>query len=556
VLDCINRVPGTYTISESALVGNAEFVSLSCDDANSTVDQETRTATIHVDPNETVGCVWVNQTPSTEDVAHNVVMTDQLPAGSGIAWSLEAAIAGCDIQVGLLTCTFEELSDGETVSVHVSSPTTTASCGEYENNAVASADDRAQVEASASINVVCPAVEVSVTKTPTPMSVVEPGGNVTFAVAVNNDGQAQVTLTTLNDDQFGDLDGSGSCTVPQTIASGESYSCSFQGAVTGNAGDRHADIVTACVSDATDAENCVNGEASVDVRNAFPTLSVAKTPDRQALGEPGGPVQFSVEVENASVATDPVTLASIDDSVYGDVADSTNSAIASTTCAVPQTIASGASYTCSFTAMVTGAAGSSHTDTVTACGTDDETNETCADGGATVRILASTSQLTPTGTECADYAAGRAIDQEDLLYQLKGSKITSVTPGVVMYWTTIKAPSAAFTISVSQTGTTTQGAPSTAPLFTVNSSGPKLFDARCSQVKITIRRAPRGQTIVNVTGATAGATYYFTTKYDSNSISGTSVSLNPEFRATYGFSTLLDGALVVTSHDSLLLHRK
>jgi hypothetical protein len=78
----------------------------------------------------------------------------------------------------------------------------------------------------------------------------------------------------------------------------------------------------------------------------------------------------------------------------------------------------------------------------------------------------------------------------------------------------------------------------------------------CGQVKVALRPAPRGQTIVNVTGATAGATYYFTTKYDSNSISGTSVSVNPAFDATYGVSTLLDGTLVITSTDVLDLRRK
>ena len=48
---------------------------------------------------------------------------------------------------------------------------------------------------------------------------------------------------------YGNLDGKGTCDVPQTIAAGATYSCSFSGAVSGNAGSSHTDIVTASGTD-------------------------------------------------------------------------------------------------------------------------------------------------------------------------------------------------------------------------------------------------------------------------------------------------------------------
>ena len=59
---------------------------------------------------------------------------------------------------------------------------------------------------------------------------------------------------------------------------------------------------------------------------------------------------------------------------------------------MPQTIAAGASYSCSFSGAVSGNAGSTHTDVVTASGTDDDGNPVSDHDDATVarsRILPS-----------------------------------------------------------------------------------------------------------------------------------------------------------------------
>ena len=88
------------------------------------------------------------------------------------------------------------------------------------------------------------------TKSATPTSLPEPGGNATFDVTIKNTSAVDsVTITSLSDDVYGNLDGKGSCDAPQTIAAGGSYSCSFSGAVSGNAGSSHTDVVTASGTD-------------------------------------------------------------------------------------------------------------------------------------------------------------------------------------------------------------------------------------------------------------------------------------------------------------------
>jgi uncharacterized repeat protein (TIGR01451 family) len=110
-----------------------------------------------------------------------------------------------------------------------------------------------------------------VTKTATPTSIQEPGGNVTFAVSVKNTSAVDsVTITSLSDDVYGNLDGKGTCDVPFTLAPGASYDCSFTGAVTGAAGGTHTDVVTASGTDDDQGELSGSDDATVTITAAPP----------------------------------------------------------------------------------------------------------------------------------------------------------------------------------------------------------------------------------------------------------------------------------------------
>jgi hypothetical protein len=73
---------------------------------------------------------------------------------------------------------------------------------------------------------------IRVVKTPNPARLPLPGGDVAYTVMVTNEGEGTVTIDSLTDDQFGNLNGQGDCSVPQTIPAGGSYSCTFSANVT------------------------------------------------------------------------------------------------------------------------------------------------------------------------------------------------------------------------------------------------------------------------------------------------------------------------------------
>ena len=63
------------------------------------------------------------------------------------------------------------------------------------------------------------AASIQVTKTADPVSLPEPGGNASFSVTIQNASAVDsVTISSLSDDVYGNLDGKGTCDVPQTIA--------------------------------------------------------------------------------------------------------------------------------------------------------------------------------------------------------------------------------------------------------------------------------------------------------------------------------------------------
>jgi hypothetical protein len=104
-----------------------------------------------------------------------------------------------------------------------------------------------------------PLVFLEVTKTADPTTVYEPGGLVEFEVKVENTGPVDLTLTSLSDDVYlditdaanPDLD-STTCSVPQLLPAGGSYTCRFEAEVTGVVGDEQTDTVLVTATDPAD----------------------------------------------------------------------------------------------------------------------------------------------------------------------------------------------------------------------------------------------------------------------------------------------------------------
>ena len=75
--------------------------------------------------------------------ARAVTVTDTLPTTAGLSWTEAPDVAECAIAGGVLTCGFGTLGPGASRSVHVSSPTTAASCARIDNTATLTTSDGA-----------------------------------------------------------------------------------------------------------------------------------------------------------------------------------------------------------------------------------------------------------------------------------------------------------------------------------------------------------------------------------------------------------------------------
>ena len=221
---------------------------------------------------------------------------------------------------------------------------------------------------------------IEVVKTADPTSIAEPGGPITFTVMVTNTSAVDtVTIDSLVDDVAGDLNGQGTCSVPQVLAPSASYTCSYTGNVSGMPGDVVTCTVTASGTDDDGDPVSDDDPADVTITDEPSSIEVTKTADPTTVPEPGGTVTFTVMVTNTS-AVDTVTIDSLVDDVAGDLNGQG-------TCSVPQVLAPGESYTCSYQGDVMGDPGDVVTCTVTASGTDDDGDPVSDDDPADVLIV-------------------------------------------------------------------------------------------------------------------------------------------------------------------------
>jgi hypothetical protein len=185
----------------------------------------------------------------------------------------------------------------------------------------------------------------------------------------------------------------------------------------------HLEITTTCIDPDEDGKlnlpNCVSwrqpgaNEVCTSPSDAFPgspskcncdigfnvdipvppaTIEVTKTAAKPQCTGGIAVTSFTVEVVNLSTQVD-VDIDTLTDDIYGDITTTGHDGITATTCSVPQTlqaengVAGGAdTYTCSFTAQVSGAAGTTQTDTVTASGFDENDNPVTDSAVAEVKI--------------------------------------------------------------------------------------------------------------------------------------------------------------------------
>jgi uncharacterized repeat protein (TIGR01451 family) len=216
-----------------------------------------------------------------------------------------------------------------------------------------------------------------------------------------------VTLTGLSDDVFGDLLDAGNAAVSAnscagqggvSIPTGGTFTCSFDGLVSGGFGDPdHVNVVSATVED-DDGNPASDGDvATVGFASDPPSLTVAKTADPGSVAEAGETVTFTVEVTNDGA--EPVTLTALSDDVFGDLLDAGNAAVSANSCAgADAVIPAGASLSCIFEGFVGGDPGADHVNVVTATVEDDDGETASGSDSETVTVLDADPTISITKT--------------------------------------------------------------------------------------------------------------------------------------------------------------
>ena len=327
----------------------------------------------------------VTVTVLDDDMFGDLLGADAALTGGATATSCNDALpitiaAGADF-----SCTVTATLAGNAGDTHTN--VVTAAAVDDEGNSDSDNDD-----ADVDFTNVDPTITVD--KTASPTTLPEPGGEAVFTVVVTNTSPDEsVTITALSDDRFGDLLGldadlTGGATAtscndaPQAaIAAGASFTCTITATLAGDAGDTHTNLVTATAVDDEGNSDSDDDDAGVDFTNVDPAIVVTKTAVPTTLPEPGGDVEFTVDVENTSFES--VTVTALTDDMFGDLlgADAalTGGATA-TSCndSLPITIAAGVTFSCTIDAALAGNAGDTHTNVVTATAVDSDTGSTPA----------------------------------------------------------------------------------------------------------------------------------------------------------------------------------
>src|SRR3954467_6147075 len=254
----------------------------------------------------------ITVTNSGPGKAFDVVLNDTLPANPGLSWSVESTTGGwtCGIAAAELTCGGAgfNLASGASASVHITSSTTSATCGTISNTGIADASNDNQVSTGiVQITVKCAALVISKVADD---AVVNAGDPIGYTITVTNSGAGTATNVVVTD------------TLPTnaglswTIAGGTGAAdCAIaQGVLTCNFGSMAPGASkTVHITSPTTATTCgkVVNSASVTTDNAgspstgnvtitvnCPSISVTKSADDNTV-DAADQIGFTITVANA-----------------------------------------------------------------------------------------------------------------------------------------------------------------------------------------------------------------------------------------------------------------
>jgi uncharacterized repeat protein (TIGR01451 family) len=271
----------------------------------------------------------------------NLTLSDPLPRGPGISWSIAGSPTGsdtaglvCEIAGHTLTCTKSSLAVDGDFAVHVTSPTTDNSCGQYDNTATVTSGQLSD-SSSDSVTVRGCNVNVAITKDADPITV-SPGGAVTFTIVASNTGNSTATgvhvtdpvpagLTITGIPSFtGGSNGPGTCTV-----TGQNVDCNIGSLAAGASATVTIHVTateaacpsvqnTASVSATNETGSSEDNADSVTVNvNCGPDLTITKE-GPASVGQ-GATITYTITVKNTgnAQATGVIVADDLPDSLTG-----------------------------------------------------------------------------------------------------------------------------------------------------------------------------------------------------------------------------------------------
>ncbi|QYJ95384.1 hypothetical protein [Shewanella spartinae] len=244
---------------------------------------------------------------------------------------------------------------------------------------------------------------ITVDKSAVPDQVPESGAWVTYTVRVDNtaaDYDSPLTLTYLNDDKFGDLNGQGTCATGGTIAFGGYYECSFDKFISGTGAGSHTNTATAKAVDDENTE-AMNADSATVIINDIPSMiTLEKTANPTSVLETGDNPDiyrdvdftfwFSVDDQVGGQNTvDSVTFATLTDDIFGVLTgdcmvDMKNGAPIADTPLAGFVLLPGENASCTITLQIQGYRTDVHTNVATIDGTDEDGQAVSDSDDATV----------------------------------------------------------------------------------------------------------------------------------------------------------------------------
>ena len=264
------------------------------------------------------------------------------------------------------TCSITKSVASDTLTAHID--VFTAEGHDPENNPGSGSDD-------ATVNFTDVKPSFTVTKTPNPSEILESGGDVAYTYLVTNNSKEKLFLISMEDNKLGDLNGKGTCVVPQEIAGLGTYSCT----VTTKLGDWTLtpvdNTVTVWGEDNEGNKESETAVAQVKFIDIIPKISITKSVNPTVIRSTGGEVDYTFVITNTGLET--VTVTSLVDPKIALSADCL--------ALIGKSIPVGGNLQCVTHLTQVFPAGTIFTNTVTAEAKDNENNLATANASASLK---------------------------------------------------------------------------------------------------------------------------------------------------------------------------